>query len=533
MKFKKISAILLVAALAVGINMSFAQAEVVDLGKISTYSLTDVVDQNVKMLESGGNKIYQIKINGQKFTRDELINAHDQASRKMKNSPNYFRLWFYSDPNSGKETYYVGHADQVINSQKDFNAFLQKVKGQSIKQVTLKLNDYKMNKEYPYKDNMGLKGDYWINDTYIADGSVIRTIDSDPATLQASSKTYKVTSYKEMSSAILDGVKNLYDVITIETPVQNDKTFDAFNAFYDIRSSSPYSAFITHISVYSDSLKESKATTGKSSKITKKAKGIYTICYAYDRPKSEVKSTYNNGLTKAASINASILNNSMSPYDKVQAIHDYTVQNFSYNLPVVHFQLNDLPYHNITTILTNDGVCNGYAWSIKALLDNAGIENQVIYGTTDINDGNGDIGHAWNLVKLNGKYYHLDATWDDLDGDDNNYTYEHFLIGDALISKSHEWNRSLYPACTDNSLEYYSKNGYVVSNSDEFYRYAHQHLDSKSNMLVFKSDNFSETWIDNRFSDLFFGTHSSWKEYWYYTTESNGLITLKICKPEE
>ncbi|WP_157685416.1 hypothetical protein [Paenibacillus donghaensis] len=44
---------------------------------------------------------------------------------------------------------------------------------------------------------------------------------------------------------------------------------------------------------------------------------------------------------------------------------------------------------------------------MNVLLELANVESYYITGLT--NGG----GHAWNIIVLNGVYYHLDATWDD------------------------------------------------------------------------------------------------------------------------
>ena len=59
-------------------------------------------------------------------------------------------------------------------------------------------------------------------------------------------------------------------------------------------------------------------------------------------------------------------------------------------------------------------VCQGYAETMKLFLDALGIENKLVYGT------GGGISHVWNLLCLDGDWYHMDVTWDDplLDGKD-------------------------------------------------------------------------------------------------------------------
>jgi transglutaminase/protease-like cytokinesis protein 3 len=64
----------------------------------------------------------------------------------------------------------------------------------------------------------------------------------------------------------------------------------------------------------------------------------------------------------------------------------------------------------------NKAVCIGYSILLKEMCNSAGIECEVISGysktkTKDINRKLKDTDHAWNAVKLYGKWYLLDVTW--------------------------------------------------------------------------------------------------------------------------
>lgn len=74
------------------------------------------------------------------------------------------------------------------------------------------------------------------------------------------------------------------------------------------------------------------------------------------------------------------------------------------------------------------------------MLLEVGIENKIIEGVA------GSSLHAWNLVKLDGKWYHLDTTWDDpLPDVPGRITYEHYNLTDDQIKTVHTWTKS-YPA---------------------------------------------------------------------------------------
>ncbi len=107
-------------------------------------------------------------------------------------------------------------------------------------------------------------------------------------------------------------------------------------------------------------------------------------------------------------------------------------------------------------------VCGGYTAAVNLLLSEAGIVNGVCHGKQDSSY------HIWNVVKLNDKYYHLDATNDmPVNGSSIDWMiYRYFLCDDSVMQKSYEfYNNSHYipPACNDNSLYIYDKTSRKVS----------------------------------------------------------------------
>src|SRR5690606_30059317 len=65
-----------------------------------------------------------------------------------------------------------------------------------------------------------------------------------------------------------------------------------------------------------------------------------------------------------------------------------------------------------TTFSTRRSVCAGYANLVAAMGQEAGLEVVVVTG--DARDGEGSLsgsGHAWNAVRVDDRWYLMDATW--------------------------------------------------------------------------------------------------------------------------
>jgi transglutaminase/protease-like cytokinesis protein 3 len=110
-------------------------------------------------------------------------------------------------------------------------------------------------------------------------------------------------------------------------------------------------------------------------------------------------------------------------YEKVKAIHDYIINRASY----------DQTYKKYTAynaLIYKSAVCQGYAAAAYRLLSDAGIESRIISGTA----GGGS--HIWNIVKVDGKWYNLDLTWDDPIMSDGKQviSYDYFLKNDKVFS---------------------------------------------------------------------------------------------------
>ena len=160
-------------------------------------------------------------------------------------------------------------------------------------------------------------------------------------------------------------------------------------------------------------------------------------------PNCKSKETYNRELyeQKVAEILAETVYPGMSQWQIALSIHDYLVGHFEYDEPLNLRTGYDL-------IMKGTSVCAGYAEAYMDLMNRVGIPCHYV-----VSEG---MNHAWNIVRIGGNWYHVDATWDDPVSDvEGKVLHDFFLVSDKVITdKNHQhygWNAKY--ACTDTSFD--------------------------------------------------------------------------------
>ncbi len=128
----------------------------------------------------------------------------------------------------------------------------------------------------------------------------------------------------------------------------------------------------------------------------------------------------------------------MTEAEKVLAFHDYLAQTIDYDQ-----SLGKPDTHGAYGALINKTcVCEGYAKALNLLLSQEGIPSFMV--TSDA------MNHAWNMVELNGSWYHVDVTFDDpittMPEAPDYVEYTFFLATDAQMQSAegsgrhYDWN---------------------------------------------------------------------------------------------
>lgn len=139
----------------------------------------------------------------------------------------------------------------------------------------------------------------------------------------------------------------------------------------------------------------------------------------------------------------------LSEIDKELYIHKFIIDNVKYD------KLKKDYSHEIIGALANGvAVCEGISKAVKILCDRLGI--WCIIAISDANPQK-DIKyrHAWNVVKINGKYYHLDATFDNTLSRDEIQRYDYVNLSDKQNFRDHEPVMWKVPECLDGDGFYY------------------------------------------------------------------------------
>ena len=145
----------------------------------------------------------------------------------------------------------------------------------------------------------------------------------------------------------------------------------------------------------------------------------------------------------------------LSEWDKEKYIHDFICENIRYD------KLKKAYSHEIIGPLGQGvGVCEGIAKAVKVLCDALGIWCMIaICG----NNPEKEIKyrHTWNIVRIDGQYYHLDATFDNSLGKcsvtGEEIRYDYFNLDDKNIFRDHEPLIAPAPACTNGDHFYYKE----------------------------------------------------------------------------
>lgn len=178
----------------------------------------------------------------------------------------------------------------------------------------------------------------------------------------------------------------------------------------------------------------------------------------------------------------------LNEYEKELEIHD----RLSYSVEYSHLEELPREYHTAEgSLLERVGVCDSFAKALQLIYSRAGIDSIIVLGSLDGNP------HAWNMVKINNEWYHVDLT-------SSHSIYEETgIVNHAYFNLDTESEKrfasldseELIPEAYQNTYNYYNYNELVISNDDDIY----QRLSDICNK--FEGENYIEFYLEGNVGD--------------------------------
>lgn len=141
-------------------------------------------------------------------------------------------------------------------------------------------------------------------------------------------------------------------------------------------------------------------------------------------------------------------------YETALNVHDWLTRNARYDYSYTYYSADGV-------LARGAGVCDSYSKAYYLILREAGIDVDRVTNN----------GHSWNIVKLDGEWYHVDATWDDPGASDGpvsgNEGHMYFGLTDELISTDHDAYTASHP-CVALADNYFIRSGRVSLWLDDF-----------------------------------------------------------------
>lgn len=130
-----------------------------------------------------------------------------------------------------------------------------------------------------------------------------------------------------------------------------------------------------------------------------------------------------------------------SEVEKALFLHDFICENFEYDDELKNDDIYDF-------LLTGRGTCEAYMLLYTAVLRECGIESH--FAASD------SLTHIWNIVRLDGEWYHVDLTWDD-SASSETVSRRHFLYSDKAVSERghRDWYSPINSECLSEKYDNY------------------------------------------------------------------------------
>ncbi|MFA5659407.1 MAG: transglutaminase domain-containing protein [Oscillospiraceae bacterium] len=155
-----------------------------------------------------------------------------------------------------------------------------------------------------------------------------------------------------------------------------------------------------------------------------------------------------------------LITEDMTEYEKELAIHNYIITHAQYDLDELStFEaVSEDSFTPYGILFNKKGVCLGYTRTFQLFMDIIGVECLTVHSTANDNEE-----HAWNMVRLDGRWYHVDVTWDDPIPDNGEKpVFSYFNVTDEIMKAQHQWDSSKFPRADSTAYNYHVMSGLIA-----------------------------------------------------------------------
>ena len=180
-------------------------------------------------------------------------------------------------------------------------------------------------------------------------------------------------------------------------------------------------------------------------------------------------------LDMAKSVLDGIITDGMTDYEKELAVYRWMTSNIGFDenslsvIPESETGEVDNPYG---VLKYRSAVCVGYATTFRLFMQMMNIDCMVVHDS--------NLSHSWDLVKLDGKWYHTDIYADTPGGN-----FSHFNVSDRTMMNINEWNTDFFPAADGYEYNYAYMNKTKCSDVYTIPELLRAAIDSKKGVLSF------------------------------------------------
>lgn len=206
-------------------------------------------------------------------------------------------------------------------------------------------------------------------------------------------------------------------------------------------------------------------------------------------------------------------------FEKALWLHDWIIDHADYD--------NSYSYCSAEGVLARGvGTCESYHKAYVKLLNKVGIETGRIEGN----------GHVWTAVKMDGEWYQIDSTWDDMGASYKGTYYEHMYFGltDYIIGLVHDDHKAAVPGYESTALEdnYFIKTGQITQWSDPFVDTIKQNLaDGKTEFTLPVTSSMPTSYKDVIYNLVAYQlSKEKWDNKELSVSYADGQLACKVVK---